>query len=114
MHIFTLPKIAYQDFRIMMQMSFLALENYHNSKGLENFESWLKKDPNIKPSIPYNEPNAELSGFEQLFYYRTFTSRAEESLQKIKVTEKMKEIIGAKFKKSIVPIVSESKIAVKI
>lgn len=94
-HQFTQPKISYQDYRILIQMNFLAIGSFQNnifaeiiSKKynleandieliLKNFNAWLLQNILIHPDINFIEPTYDHEGFWELLYYKVITEQSQ-------------------------------------
>lgn len=82
-------KLSYQDYRMLLGLSFLSIEsdagNYSEDnllKKLPNFEKWLrtKKRDLVPPTIDFEEPDFEKAGINTLFYYKVFKQNSEPKL----------------------------------
>lgn len=90
-------KITYQDYRMLMGLSFLSIENYVEPKVkkagrkairdkeltvthyIQNFDQWLISEDGtfIAPSIAFKEPNFESAGFNTLIFTKVFKHSRE-------------------------------------
>ncbi len=122
-HHFSFPRLAYQDYRILLQMSFLSLENfdeamYSNFKNtkshksardiiltdkdiksiLSNFLSWHNESLEIPPSIGvFKEPNYEGAGFWELVSSRVFSPNGASNLKDLPPSPEVKKYIKGKY-----------------
>lgn len=105
MHLFTQPKLSYQDYRILMQMTFFTVEHLKDSDSLkaslENFEIWLKSQENIiAPSVQYEEPKYTHAGFKQLIFSNHYEKGCTPMLMELPQAKKVKKFICQQFKNS--------------
>lgn len=101
-HTFTQPQISYQDYRMLVQMSFLTVEAFQDTafktiaarkysfdredlaQILRSYNNWeiSQQLSCVPPAINFNEPNYTNAGFWELLYYKIINpqSRLEETM----------------------------------
>lgn len=106
-HHFNQSKISYQDYRILLQMSFLSLENYPSAaeksrdvnNSLCNFDDWLKSKNMafVPPTIPFEEPNFDKAEFRTLLFSKKFENGAAPKLLDIPGASRTKKFVQDKL-----------------